>query len=167
MGFAAVVVVYTIFYLVGRSQNERIVRSWAVAMQSEFMDQFASVGAENSLLIKESQHSFRMPASGRVNCQGLQVNLKLKKRQDIVTFFYNLWYPTEDIMEVTVVMEPTMEPIMFAIVANSEKNSFVKSEKDVEILGKQYNSNLLPAKFTLFSDNIGSCVNIMQILIVS
>jgi hypothetical protein len=155
LAFLGGMVVYGIFYLVGRSQNEKIVRSWASTMQPLFADQFSTVGAESSLLIKESQHSFRMPASGRVNCQGLQVNLRLKKRQDLITFLYNLWYPVEDIMEVTVLMESGMEPVMIAVVSSAEKSSLLKAEKDIEILGKRYTNVEVPSRFSVFSDNPG------------
>lgn len=49
----------------------------ATEFKEMFNNEFTSVGENNAILIRESQHTYRMICTGRANCIGLQVNLRV------------------------------------------------------------------------------------------
>jgi hypothetical protein len=152
--FLLFLIAYGVNYFVGKRTNENIVRAWATAYREVFDEQFARLGTEGSLLIKESQSSFRMQCAGRVNCAGAQCNLRLRKRHDLVSTIWEIFAPTEDLFDVTVVMnDKNVPPFILAVALNSQMRSLKNSQKDVESLTKSVTvSHLDSSKFSVAAD---------------
>ena len=91
----AVILVYLIFFLIGRSKNYRLVDAWYQANRDLLEKNFALVGDDGQsteissqndqgIYIKDSENSYGLWCSGRQGCEGLLIQLKLVKRQDLV-----------------------------------------------------------------------------------
>lgn len=118
----AVIFSYLIIFLYGKSKNYRLVNSWYHANRDLLERNFALVGddgtsteipnqSQNEIgtLIKESENSYGLWCSGRTGCDGLLVQLKMIKRQDLVNgllmqlmkpqsdqIIFSVEYPTRD-----------------------------------------------------------------------
>lgn len=153
-GFVAVLIVYGLLYFAGKRANEGIVRSWANSFRSSFDEQFARLGSEGSLLIKESQSSFRMQCAGRANCAGAQVNVRLRKRHDLVSRIWEFFSPVEDLVDVTVVANDNMPPLVLAVAPNSQARALKSAHKDIDAIGKSVNvAGLDSARWTVVCDS--------------
>ena len=73
-------------------------------------------------LIKESENMFRFWCSGRICCEGMLVELRMLKRQDLVGVISNIMKPSNDQIHIRVDMGPEdMDNFIFAIA--SKKSS--------------------------------------------
>ncbi|RNA26506.1 Coiled-coil domain-containing 47 [Brachionus plicatilis] len=90
-----VIAIYLAFYLVGKSKNSRFVHAWYQANLDLLEKNFSLVGddgqsselnssSEQGTFIKDSDNSYGLWCSGRQGCEGLLIQLKLIKRQDLI-----------------------------------------------------------------------------------
>lgn len=99
---AAGIVVYFINFITGRSKNQRLSNAWLDANCDLLDANFALVGddgkkeIENHGLIKETENIFSLWCSGRVNVEGMLIELRLLKRQDLVNTIQRLFKPAVD-----------------------------------------------------------------------
>uniref|UniRef100_A0A0K8T3E1 PAT complex subunit CCDC47 n=1 Tax=Lygus hesperus TaxID=30085 RepID=A0A0K8T3E1_LYGHE len=83
-------VVYFINFFSGKSKNSKMANLWYTTHKTVLEDNFSLVGddgkmeIENRGLIKESEHMYTLWCSGRTCCEGMLVELKFLKRQDLV-----------------------------------------------------------------------------------
>jgi len=83
-------------------------------------------------LIKESENIFRFWCSGRICCEGMLVELRLLKRQDLVGVISNLMKPAHDQIHVRVDMSPEdMDSFIFCI---ASKKSSLRLSKEMNDL---------------------------------
>lgn len=87
--FIGGLVVYFINYTMGKNKNIKIANSWLAAHRSFLEDNFALVGddtkKDESIFINESDSIFSLWCSGRALVEGMLVELKLIKRQDLLS----------------------------------------------------------------------------------
>ena len=91
------IVVYFLNFFTGKSKNQRIANAWFTAHKSLLDSNFALVGDDGSKdvdeiethLQKESENIFTLWCSGRTCCEGMLVELRLLKRQDLVSVIAN------------------------------------------------------------------------------
>lgn len=150
--FIAFLVAYGINYFFGKRTNENIVRAWANAYRSVFDEQFARLGSEGSLLIKESPSSFRMQCAGRANCAGVQCNLRLRRRHDLVSTIWEIFSPVEDVFDITVVLNDNAPPFVLAAGLNSQMRALKSTNKELESLAHSVTSPLDSGRFTVLAD---------------
>jgi hypothetical protein len=105
---AAFCLIYVIAAFYGSSTNKRIAEAWTKSYAFKgglFERNFSSVGSEKNVpLMRESGNLFKFYATGRRYCHGLLAELKLLPRQDLISMFWNLLSPTEDLVQVEVYM---------------------------------------------------------------
>merc|ERR1719284_1094274 len=83
-------------------------------------------------LIKESENMFRFWCSGRICCEGMLVELRLLKRQDLVGVISNLMKPSHDQIHIRVDMNPEdMDSFIFCI---ASKKSSLRLSKEMNDL---------------------------------
>lgn len=100
-------IAYGINYFIGRTKNRNIAQNWFAAHKQVLEENFCLVGddggsdREKALkgygnLITESDSIYTLWCSGRTCCEGMLTELKLIKRQDLVSLALGLLRPTTD-----------------------------------------------------------------------
>lgn len=108
-----VIAIYLANFLYGKSKNYRLVQAWYDSHRELLERNFSLVGddgtspdlprltessqSETGPLIKESENSYALWCSGRQQCDGLLIQLKLIKRQDLINgLFMQMVKPQSD-----------------------------------------------------------------------
>ncbi|KHN81242.1 Coiled-coil domain-containing protein 47 [Toxocara canis] len=94
---------YMINYVLGRSRNQTLAYSWFNEVTALLQQQFALVGDDGTSeepteghLVKETDSNYSIWCSGRSGCQGMLIQLKLQKRQDLISVVMGLARPKQD-----------------------------------------------------------------------
>lgn len=165
--FITGLIVYFVNYAMGKNKNVKIAEKFLLAHRSFLEDNFALVGddgkketeiSENGLMMKESDSVFTLWCSGRVCVEGMLVELKLIKRQDLLSLAMGmLSSKTQDqVVMKTEISKDSMDSFVMAVCS---KKSGAKMFKDLTDLkqfcvsvakaDEKYN---LPTGFTLLSE---------------
>lgn len=131
--------IYFANYAMGKNKNVKIANAWLSAHKSFLEENFALVGddgkketdlSETGLMIKESDSVFTLWCSGRVCCEGMLVELKLIKRQDLLALTMGiLSSKTQDQVVIkTEISKDSMDSFVFAVCT---KKSATKMFKDL------------------------------------
>lgn len=126
--------VYILNFFMGKYMNSTIASGW-FRIHKEFLEsQFELVGDDvqnkegvsTLQLVKESEHIFTLWCSGRVCVEGMLVELRLLKRQDLVSVIADKMKPGKDQVAISITLED-MDPFVLAVgnkksVANLQKN---------------------------------------------
>jgi len=137
MLMVAGIVVYFLNFFTGKTKNQKIATSWFNSHKPILESNFSLVGDDGSKnvddvetpLQKESEHLFTLWCSGRVCCEGMLVELKLLKRQDLVSVISNLMKPGYDQVKIKVNMSADdMDTFVFCL---AQKKSAVKLSKEM------------------------------------
>ncbi|KAE8739621.1 hypothetical protein FOCC_FOCC014886 [Frankliniella occidentalis] len=130
--------VYFINFFTGKNKNQRIANAWFSTHRQLLEDNFTLVGddgkmeIENPGLIKESEHSYTLWCSGRLCCEGMLVELKLLKRQDLVGVIGQIIRPTMDQIQIRVDMaREDMDSFVFCL---ATKKSGLRLSKEMQDL---------------------------------
>jgi len=131
------IVVYFMNFFTGKTKNQKIANQWFNSHINILESQFALVGDDGSknlediheLINKESENIFTFWCSGRICCEGMLVELKLLKRQDLVGVISNALKPAYDQLHIRVDMSTDdMDNFIFAI---ASKKSSLRLSKDM------------------------------------
>jgi hypothetical protein len=135
--YVLMLAIYCGNFWLGRRSNRHIALAWAHTFADLFRKNFSKVG-ESTLLTQESQNEFKMVATGRRNCTGLQATLNLKRRHDLLSLLLGLVYPVEDTLKIEIPLESEgMDPFIFAVVNNNEAKQFYKDNFDIAAYCKE------------------------------
>jgi hypothetical protein len=157
--FVTGLVVYFINYTMGKGKNIKIVNSWYNTHKSFLEENFSLVGDDRkerensdggpvSGFLRESDSIFSLWCSGRTIVEGMLVELKLIKRQDLMSITMSLLKKVSDQVQIKVEMsKDSMDSFVFAV---CNKKSGIRLFKDMTDL-KQYCINVMKAdeKFNL------------------
>nr|CAG4651946.1 EOG090X08PA [Triops cancriformis] len=156
------ILIYFLNFFTGRARNQKLAQTWYNAHKSILEDNFALVGDDGHLenpqggLLKESDHTYVLWCSGRVGCTGMLVELRLLKRQDLVTVIYNLVRPKPDQVRVTVYMNPEdMDSYVFCLAQKKTSAKLVKDLADLSAFcpeKKSVDKFSLPSNFVLHNE---------------
>jgi len=162
--YTILLIIYGIFFLVGRAKNENLAKEWAKEYSGLFMENFSKVGGE-AMLSSESQSGFKLVATGRRYCIGLHAYLQMIKRHELVSMVLGLFKNQKDMIYVEIPMsEEYMEPFVFAITTQTNLKSFLELHEDVGNFGTIVNANKecgLDPSFVVYS----SCSEIVPTLL--
>ncbi|XP_023321424.1 coiled-coil domain-containing protein 47 [Eurytemora carolleeae] len=131
------IIVYFLNFFSGKSKNQKIASQWFNVHREILESQFALVGDDGAKNIediqepitKESENIFTFWCSGRICCEGMLVELKLLKRQDLVGVIANALKPAHDQLHIRVDMgQEDMDNFIFAI---ASKKSSLRLSKDM------------------------------------
>ena len=132
------IVIYFINFFTGKSKNQKIANQVFNAHRNSLESQFSLVGDDGTKnleeiqepLIKESENLFRFWCSGRICCEGMLVELKLLKRQDIVGVISNIMKPSNDQIHIRVDMSPEeMDSFIFCIANKKSSLRYVPNTR--------------------------------------
>lgn len=151
--FIAGLCVYFVNYAMGKNKNVKIAEKWLIAHKSFLEENFALVGddgkketeaSESGLMMKESDSVFTLWCSGRVCVEGMLVELKLIKRQDLLSLTMGmLSSKTQD--QVVIKTEISKDSMDSFVLAVCSKKSATKMFKDMtDLVSSHFDS---PAHF--------------------
>ncbi|OZC09457.1 hypothetical protein X798_03414 [Onchocerca flexuosa] len=99
----AILAVYMLNYIFGRTRNRNIANKWFMDVTPLLEEQFTLVGDDGTSvdlkeghMHKETDAVYTIWCSGRIGCQGMLITLKLLKRQDLIHVIMNLIRPKQD-----------------------------------------------------------------------
>lgn len=163
MLFLSGLVLYFFNYAMGKNKNIKIANSWLTHHRQLLEENFALVGDDSNTssdpqgFIKESDSVYSLWCSGRTLVEGMLVELKLIKRQDLLSITMGLLKKVSDQVQIKVELsKDSMDSFVFAL---CNKKSAGKLFKDMIDL-KQYCVNVakadekysLPSGFSLLSE---------------
>ncbi|XP_034250269.1 coiled-coil domain-containing protein 47 [Thrips palmi] len=130
--------VYFVNFFTGRSKNQRIANAWFSTHRQILEENFTLVGDDGKMeietpgLIKDSEHMYTLWCSGRLCCEGMLVELKLLKRQDLVAVFAQLVRPSLDQVQIRVDMtREDMDSYVFCV---ATKKTGLRLSKEMQDL---------------------------------
>lgn len=132
------IAVYAINFFVGKYMNSTIATSWFRVHKDYLESQFELVGDDPQnktavstvQLTKESEHVFTLWCSGRVCVEGMLVELRMLKRQDLVSTLANKMKPGMDKVSISITLED-MDPFVLAF---GNKKSIMNLQKNMQDL---------------------------------
>lgn len=131
-------VVYFINFVSGRAKNQHLATAWLNSHRQLLENNFTLVGddgkkeIENPGFVKVSENIYTLWCSGRVCVEGMLVELKFLKRQDLVSIISNLLRPACDQMVIRVNMNvDAMENFVFCL---ANKKTGLKLTKEMNDL---------------------------------
>lgn len=155
-------VVYFLNFVTGRSKNTQIANAWLNTHRTLLEDNFSLVGDDGQEksdapgFVKESENVFTLWCSGRTCCEGMLVELKLIKRQDLVAVIAGMMRPAQDQVHVKVLMnKEDMDSFVFCVASKKTALHFSKEMADISVYcperkpGEKYN---IPSSFNVMSE---------------
>ncbi|KRY91951.1 Coiled-coil domain-containing protein 47 [Trichinella pseudospiralis] len=145
------------------TKNHSLAVAWFDSNRPFLEENFSIVGDDGispevtkNVLIKESENHYIVWCSGRQGCIGMEIHLKLIKRQDLLSLILYIIRPKFDIIEIKIILNPEeMDPFVFALgtkrsaIKNAKEimdlNLYCSEKKNVEKLG-------LPSSYVLHSE---------------
>lgn len=129
-------VVYFINFIVGKSKNQKLANAWYNSHKNLLEQNFALVGddgkqsVESGGLQKESENVYTLWCSGRTNVEGMLVELKFIKRQDMIGVVSQLIRPSSDQLLVKVHLDE-MDAFVFAVATKKTAARLSKEMTDI------------------------------------
>lgn len=128
--------VYLLNFLHGKNNNHKLAQAWLNSHRTILEEQFSIVGddgtskeAQSGTFIKESENVYALWCSGRSCVEGMLVELKLIKRQDLISTIAGFMKPVSDQIMIQIDMDPKiMDKFVFAV---AQKRSCAKLHKDL------------------------------------
>lgn len=137
-------VVYFLNFFAGKTKNQRLANAWFNAHKSLLESNFALVGDDgaknmdeidaNNTLQKDSENLFTLWCSGRTCCEGMLVELKLLKRQDLVSVIGQMMKSNSsgDQVRIRVHMNPEdMDNFVFCLAQKKAGSRLAKEMADI------------------------------------
>ncbi|CAH1180404.1 unnamed protein product [Phaedon cochleariae] len=156
-------IVYFMNFAIGKNKNSKIASTWFNTHRQLLEDNFSLVGDDGSLdryenvsLVKESENIFTLWCSGRTCCEGMLVELKLIKRQDLLAILSSMMRPTLDQIHITIKMnKEDMDSFVFCVAAKKTAQQLVKDMADLSVYcpeRKPGDKHNLPLGFNVMSE---------------
>lgn len=163
--FVTGLVIYFINYTLGKGKNVQICTQWFAAHRTFLEENFALVGDDGKKenesqpfgFIKESDSIYTLWCSGRNLVEGMLIELKLIKRQDLLSITMGLVKKVQDQVQIKVELSSgVMDTFVMAIASKKSVGKMFKELSDL----KQYCINVtkpdekynLPNGFSILSE---------------
>lgn len=125
-------------YFVGKSKNGRLANMWLETHKLLLEENFVLVGddgkqeIEQQGLMKESDSLYTLWCSGRTCCEGMLVELRMMKRQDLISIVAGLMKPTQDQVHIKVELsKDAVDTFVFCVAAKKTATKFFKDLSDL------------------------------------
>ncbi|KAI9586485.1 coiled-coil domain-containing protein 47 [Glossina fuscipes] len=132
--------VYFINFFAGKAKNANLANRWFNTHRALLDDNFVLVGDDGKMdnekngLIKESESLYTLWCSGRTCCEGMLVELKMIKRQDVVSLMAGLMRPQQDQIHIKIdLTRGVMDTFVFFV---GTKRTVTKVFKEYSDLSK-------------------------------
>ncbi|XP_064456418.1 PAT complex subunit CCDC47-like [Ornithodoros turicata] len=161
--------VYFINFVAGRNKNHRLAMAWYNSHRKLLEENFSLVGDDGKQEIeqtgpcKDSESVYTLWCSGRVCVEGMLVELRFLKRQDLVGVLSRLARPASDQIIVKVTMSPLSMDNFVMCIANKAGAKMMKNMADLSTYcpeKKKPEKYGLPSGFTVMTE-MGEVVNAM------
>lgn len=163
-------------YCVGRSKNTRLASRWLATHRQLLEDNFVLIGgateadagrpgsAEDEAVAdreiafsKESESLYTLWCSGRTCCEGMLVELKMIKRQDLVAVMADIMRPAQDQLHIKVeISKDAMDTFVFCAAAKRTGSRLFKEMADLSKyciqVAKPDEKYGVPAGFSVLSE---------------
>ncbi|XP_061412727.1 PAT complex subunit CCDC47 isoform X3 [Lethenteron reissneri] len=133
---------YIVNYMIGRTKNSRLAQAWFNSHRELLEANFCLVGDDGTAkevmstgaLNQENEHVYSLWCSGRVCCEGMLVQLKFLKRQDLLNVLARTMRPTSDQVNIKVTMTiDDMDSMVFAVGTKKAVSRLHKEMQDLMI----------------------------------
>ncbi|XP_011178680.2 PAT complex subunit CCDC47 [Zeugodacus cucurbitae] len=150
-------------FFAGKTKNARLAQLWYSTHKGLLDDNFVLVGDdgkqenENPGLMKESESLYTLWCSGRTCCEGMLVELKMIKRQDLVALISGLIRPQQDQVHIKVEMtRGVMDAFVFCVGLRKTITKVFKEYADLNkycsLVSKPDDRYKVPAGFSVLSE---------------
>lgn len=155
-------------YLMGKGKNSKIVNDWLNVHRGILEDNFVLVGDDGKMdlsvdnggeisFMRESDSQFALWCSGRTCCEGMLVELKLIKRQDLISILAGFMKPASDQMLLKVELSKDIfDTFVFAVAVKKTATKLFKEQSDLSkyctLVGKSDEKYKVPSGFTVLSE---------------
>ncbi|XP_071802914.1 PAT complex subunit CCDC47-like [Asterias amurensis] len=154
------ILAYVLNYISGKSKNQKLSTAWLSSHLELLESNFALVGDDGGQkdppvtgqLVKESESRYCLWCSGRSCCEGMLVELKLLKRQDLVSVVAKLMKPGSDELVITVTMNS--EDMDTFILFAGRKKIASKMQKEMQDLSQFCQDKRSGDKYGMSSSNV-------------
>ncbi|KAI9273556.1 hypothetical protein BY458DRAFT_508174 [Sporodiniella umbellata] len=152
---------YTAVWYQGKNENMKKAKYWLARHFEYLQSQYSLVGNQKSALVKDGPADYLLYVSGRRHVQFGHWWLKLKPRNDILTFFttqllslVGLTQPVADRVTLKLVLDKALpEKFVFAVIKKSESAEMVKKRFDLSRFAKLGSSKLIPDSFIVYTES--------------
>lgn len=158
------ILAYFANFIIGKGKNTKIVNTWLTTHRGILEDNFVLVGddgkldtVESSGFIKESESQYTLWCSGRTCCEGMLVELKLIKRQDLVSVIAGFMKPAQDQMMLKVELSKDIfDTFVFAVATKKAASRLFKEQSDLNkfctLVNKADDKYKVPSGFAVLSE---------------
>uniref|UniRef100_A0A4W3IB75 PAT complex subunit CCDC47 n=1 Tax=Callorhinchus milii TaxID=7868 RepID=A0A4W3IB75_CALMI len=131
---------YIMNYIIGKNKNNRLAAAWFSSHKQLLESNFALVGDDGmnkepistGKLNQENEHIYNLWCSGRLCCEGMLIQLKFLKRQDLLNVLARMMRPASDQVQIKVTMnEEDMDTYVFAIGSRKAMGRMQKEMQDL------------------------------------
>lgn len=133
---------YIMNYIIGKNKNSRLAHTWFNSHRELLESNFALVGDDGTnkdavstgTLNQENEHIYNLWCSGRVCCEGMLIQLKFLKRQDLLNVLARMMRPACDQVQIKVTLnDDDMDTFVFAI---GTKKAMARLQKEMQDLSE-------------------------------
>ncbi|XP_063079302.1 PAT complex subunit CCDC47 [Engraulis encrasicolus] len=133
---------YIMNYIIGKNKNSRLAHAWFSSHRELLESNFALVGDDGTSkeatstgkLNQENEHIYNLWCSGRVCCEGMLIQLKFLKRQDLLNVLARMMRPACDQVQIKVTLnDDDMDTFVFAL---GTKKAMARMQKDMQDLSE-------------------------------
>jgi len=170
-------VVYALNFFTGKSKNNKLANAWLSSHRTLLDENFSLVGDdgkienENPGLMKDSENLYTLWCSGRTCCEGMLVELKFLKRQDLVAMIGQLMRPSSDQVHIRVDMnKEDMDTFVFCVATKKSALRLSKDMADLSVYCPERRSVEkfgLPSSFSLMYELLEVATSLLDSRIVA
>ncbi|XP_018527706.2 PAT complex subunit CCDC47 isoform X1 [Lates calcarifer] len=133
---------YIMNYIIGKNKNSRLAQAWFNSHRELLESNFALVGDDGTSkeavstgkLNQENEHIYNLWCSGRVCCEGMLIQLKFLKRQDLLNVLARMMRPACDQVQIKVTLnDEDMDTFVFAV---GSKKAMARLQKEMQDLSE-------------------------------
>ncbi|XP_060758077.1 PAT complex subunit CCDC47 isoform X1 [Neoarius graeffei] len=156
---------YIMNYIIGKNKNNRLAQAWFNSHRELLESNFALVGDDGTSkeptstgkLNQENEHIYNLWCSGRVCCEGMLIQLKFLKRQDLLNVLARMMRPACDQVQIKVTLnDEDMDTFVFAVGNRKAMGRLQKELQDLsEFCGDKPKSGVkysLPDSLAILSE---------------
>ncbi|XP_018430211.1 PREDICTED: coiled-coil domain-containing protein 47 isoform X2 [Nanorana parkeri] len=133
---------YIMNYIIGKNKNSRLAHAWFNSHRELLESNFSLVGDDGTSkeavstgkLNQENEHIYNLWCSGRLCCEGMLIQLKFLKRQDLLNVLSRMMRPTCDQVQIKVTMnDEDMDTYVFAV---GTRKTLARLQKEMQDLSE-------------------------------
>ncbi|XP_018588242.1 PAT complex subunit CCDC47 [Scleropages formosus] len=133
---------YIMNYIIGKNKNHRLAQAWFSSHRELLESNFALVGDDGTSkeavstgkLNQENEHIYNLWCSGRVCCEGMLIQLKFLKRQDLLNVLARMMRPVCDQVQIKVTLnDEDMDTFVFAV---GSRKAMARLQKEMQDLSE-------------------------------